>query len=56
MALGMVDIKIKSRLVAGALSTLLNRIVILPHGVTCHQWGRGRQAPHAFDLNRAGMW
>jgi hypothetical protein len=34
MPLGMVNIKIKSRVVAEPLSTLMNRVVILPHGVS----------------------
>ena len=43
MPLGMVKIKIKSRVVAD--STLLNRIVILPYGIYVISGGRGRKAP-----------
>lgn len=45
MPLGMVNIKIKSRLVAEPLSTLLYKVVILRHGTLHNQWGRGRK-PH----------
>lgn len=56
MLLGMVNIKVKSRVVVEAMSTPLNSIAILPHGRTRTQWGRGRKAPQAFDLNFAGIW
>lgn len=45
MPLGMVNIKIKSRVVAEPLSTLLNRVVTLPHGVHVIG-GAGAGKPH----------
>lgn len=55
MPLGMVKSKIKSgEGQFSPLSPLLNRMVILPHGVVVA--GAGQKAPDAFDLNLADEW
>jgi hypothetical protein len=50
-----IKIKIKIRVVAAPLSTLLNRVVIVPPGIIFNQRRRGSKAPKAFDLNCADM-
>ena len=56
MPLGMVNIKIKSMVVAEPLSTLLNRVVILPNGTLYNQWGRFGRAPQDFDFDSISVF